>query len=215
MRQLPADKYNVAWFKLAEFVVRGEKERALGLYRLLIHSFDDKALASQLEGDLLLAFNDDGAVLKYEEAAYAYYKAERYIEAIAMFENLLSLKPYTQDYIKKVIILYREIGQEQKAITHIVHLACRYIELARIDDALELMQPDQYAAHELVALYIQVITQFLQEKKSKGSLYIIAERIARVLMEDADSQALQRFLSDVKERDTSLYEHICTSIKHH
>lgn len=214
MRQLPADKYNVAWFKLAEFVVRGEKERALGLYRLLIHSFDDKALAAQLEGDLLLAFNDESAVLRYEEAAYTYYKTERYVEAIAMFETLLNLKPYTENYIKKIVFLYQETGQEQKAYTHMVHLACKYVECARIDDALELlMQPNHYTPHELLALYIQVITRCIQEQKSKSSLMIITERITRIFMEETDPQILQRFLSDIKERDAELYEHICISIK--
>ena len=58
MKHLPSDKYNVAWFKLAECVARGEKEKALGVYRLLVHSLDEPAFIRQLEGDLLLAFKD-------------------------------------------------------------------------------------------------------------------------------------------------------------
>src|SRR3990172_10433854 len=77
MRQVPAEKYNIAWFKLAEFVARGEKERALGIYRLLIHSFDDKAFSYQLEGDLLSAFNDESARDKYLSAAQLYHKEGR------------------------------------------------------------------------------------------------------------------------------------------
>ena len=77
MRQVPSDKYNIAWFKLAEFVSRGEKERALGLYRLLTHSFDDRALTYQLEGDLLLSFNDDSAQDRYRKAAEEYRQSER------------------------------------------------------------------------------------------------------------------------------------------
>ena len=41
--------YSVAWFKLAEFVTRKEKERAFGVYRLLSHSIADRAFAAQLE----------------------------------------------------------------------------------------------------------------------------------------------------------------------
>ena len=72
MKQAVSNKYNIAWFKLADCVSRGEKERAFGVYRLLSHSLDDQALARQLEGDLLLAFQDDGAVDKYREAVNLY-----------------------------------------------------------------------------------------------------------------------------------------------
>ncbi len=58
MKQVPSGKYTIAWFKLAECVSRGEKERALGVYRLLSHSLDDSALVCQLEGDIFLSFND-------------------------------------------------------------------------------------------------------------------------------------------------------------
>ena len=58
MKQIPSDKYNVAWFTLAECVSRGEKVRAMSLYRLLVHSIKDGAFACQLKGDLLLAFRD-------------------------------------------------------------------------------------------------------------------------------------------------------------
>ena len=62
MRHVPSDKYNIAWFRLAECVSRGEKERALGVYRLLAHSFGDEAFAHQLMGDLLLSFDDAQAL---------------------------------------------------------------------------------------------------------------------------------------------------------
>ena len=114
MRQLPSDKYNVAWFKLAEFVARGEKERALGLYRLLAHSFDDEALAHQLEGDLLLAFNDDGAVKCYVDAAKYYQKAHRFVQAAAVYEHILSLQPRTEMHILTIIDLYKSIGIEDR-----------------------------------------------------------------------------------------------------
>ena len=52
----PSDKYTIAWFKLAECVAKGEKEKAFGVYRLLMHSLEDQAYAYQLEGDLLDAF---------------------------------------------------------------------------------------------------------------------------------------------------------------
>ena len=40
----------------SQCVARKEKERALGVYRLLSHSFDDLAFARQLEGDIFSFF---------------------------------------------------------------------------------------------------------------------------------------------------------------
>ena len=88
MRHVPNNKYTVAWFKLAEFVTRGEKERALGMYRLLMHSVNDVALALQLEGDLLCAFNDETAYEKYRAAAELYLQTARISEAAALYELL-------------------------------------------------------------------------------------------------------------------------------
>ena len=67
-------KFNVAWFKLAEFVGRKEKERALGVYRLLSHSLPDDAFAAQLRGRFLMAFYDEKAVDAYVKAARLYEK---------------------------------------------------------------------------------------------------------------------------------------------
>jgi predicted Zn-dependent protease len=73
MKQMQSDKYTIAWFKIAECVSRGEKERALGVYRLLSHSFNDNAVASQLEADINLAFNEqDQAVVLYRQAIDLY-----------------------------------------------------------------------------------------------------------------------------------------------
>src|SRR5437899_218534 len=92
MRYFPSDKYNVAWFKLAECVSRGEKERALGVYRLLAHSLNDSAFARQLQGDILLSFNDvAGAVEHYRTAATLYQQDERLLEAAAVYEHIVNL----------------------------------------------------------------------------------------------------------------------------
>ena len=102
MKYIQSEKYNLAWFRLAECVSRGERERAMGVYRLLSHSLGDDALAAQLKGDLLLCFNDELASKKYLEAANLYKKSQKTIEAIAVYEHLLLLEndqtdtnPYT------------------------------------------------------------------------------------------------------------------------
>ena len=92
MKHVSPDKYSIAWFKLAECVARGEQARAFGVYRLLSHSFEDKAFAHQLAGDLHLAFNDtEAAVAKYEQAAQIYKKDGRHSEAEAVYGHLATI----------------------------------------------------------------------------------------------------------------------------
>ncbi|HLB93814.1 MAG TPA: hypothetical protein VJJ81_01065 [Candidatus Babeliales bacterium] len=104
MKETVQNKRSLAWFKLTEFVIRGEKERALGIYRLLALSIDNKAFAQQLEGDLLLAFDDPVAEEKYLEAAQLYLEAQQPAIAIAIYEhliNLVLLLPEQQSEYKK------------------------------------------------------------------------------------------------------------------
>lgn len=114
MKQSVSQKYTVAWFKLAEFISRGEKERALGLYRLLSHSFEDYALAHQLAGDILLSFNDQEAIEKYKAAAELYKKNGRFLEAIALYEQILLLTDAVLELIPLLVELYSQIGNQGK-----------------------------------------------------------------------------------------------------
>ena len=115
MKEIPPDKYSVAWFKLAEFVGRGEKERALGLYRLLVHSFDDRAFAYQLEGDLLLSFRDAEAHDRYIQAARLYQEDGDMLKAAAIYEHLLFLEPGSMLYKKQLVSLYTALGLHERA----------------------------------------------------------------------------------------------------
>ena len=117
MKQVSSDKYNVAWFRLAECVARGEKERALGVYRLLAHSLDDPALIAQLEGDILWSFNDKQAREKYQEAAELYKRDKRALEAASIYEHLVSMTPESVEYIENLIELYDQLSLEAKVIS--------------------------------------------------------------------------------------------------
>lgn len=92
MRLLRSDSYNVAWFKLADFVSRGEKERALSVHKLLMHSVQDEAVPYQLEGDILLAFDDDAALDRYHVAANIYKKASKMKQAASVYEHVTFFK---------------------------------------------------------------------------------------------------------------------------
>ncbi|MCL4229526.1 hypothetical protein KJZ61_02430 [Candidatus Dependentiae bacterium] len=114
MRHFPSDKYNLAWFKLAECVTRGEKERALGVYRLLSHSIDDKAYALKLEGDILSSFNDSAANERYRAALLAYREQGRVQEAIGISEYLLSIDNHDMEILEQLLNLYKQTGSEKQ-----------------------------------------------------------------------------------------------------
>src|SRR5665213_2107866 len=94
MKQMQFNKHTIAWFKIAECVSRGEKERALGVYRLLSYSFNDNAVARQLEADIYCSFGEhDPAIALYRQAMDLYQKSNRFLEAAAVCEHLMALCP--------------------------------------------------------------------------------------------------------------------------
>ena len=84
---------NLAWFKLAELITRGEKEKVLNFYRLLSHSFTERAYALQVEGDILWAFQDPASLEKYEQAVFLYQREGKMAQAVSLCEHMLTLKP--------------------------------------------------------------------------------------------------------------------------
>lgn len=105
---------NIAWFRLAEFVKRREKERALSLYRLLSHSVQDRAVATQLQGDLLRAFEDERAYEAYYDALCLYEASARIQQALVLGEHiilyLIELKKYEQigSFIDQTPLLFQD-----------------------------------------------------------------------------------------------------------
>ena len=96
----------VAWYKLADLIARKEREKALSVFRLLSHSYEDKAFVLQVEADILLALDDEQATKRYEQAAYLYKKEKRFVHAVAVGEHLLTLQPDNFEQFCKVIDLY-------------------------------------------------------------------------------------------------------------
>jgi hypothetical protein len=120
MKQTHRDKHMIAWFKIAECVSRGEKERALGVYRLLSHSFNDKAVAQQLEADINLAFGESElAIPLYINAVEQYQKSQRFLEAAAVCEHLIALNADDSHIRREAIKLYNELHNTPKAYQHI------------------------------------------------------------------------------------------------
>lgn len=96
----------IAWFKLAELVSRKEKEKALNLYRLIAHSFSDKAYTLQVEGDILWSLEDRNALEKYSQAAYLYKKEKKLSYAAAIYEHIFTLTPTNFNNLKSLLLTY-------------------------------------------------------------------------------------------------------------
>lgn len=126
MKQTQSDKHTIAWFKIADCVSRGEKERALGVYRLLSHSFNDHAVSRQLEADIYLSFGEqDLAIPLYLQAIELYQKSERFLEAVAICEHLLTLNDADLMVRREAIKLYSMLGNISKIQEHM----CKSLDL--------------------------------------------------------------------------------------
>jgi len=140
MRHLPANKYNIAWFKLAECVSRGEKERALGVYRLLSHSLEDEAFVYQLEGDILLAFGDtSGAIQRYAHALQTYKRDERYVEAAAIVEHIFHITDEKLTYAHQLVVLYSQLCMHAKAWEYGIYVVRFHRVAGNFDEAIAML----------------------------------------------------------------------------
>ncbi|MGE0206506.1 MAG: hypothetical protein AB7R69_01525 [Candidatus Babeliales bacterium] len=215
MRQLPSDKYNVAWFKLAEFVSRGEKERALGLYRLLMHSFDDQALALQLEGDILLSFSDVAATERYEKAAFLYAQQGRFVEAMTILEHIIFLKPDALIALKKLLDLLdvqKDYIRVVELLERIAIIFCKQQMLQGVEEWLEFYQPF-LKVHDKAELYKKIVVELC--KHSSYGFEIRKLWLKKALdysLESADA-GIQKFLETLCVLDEDLYLFACDYIQ--
>jgi len=119
MKQTQFDKHTIAWFRIAECVSRGEKERALGVYRLLSHSFNDNAVARQLEADIHLSFGEQElAIPLYQQAMESYQKSQRFLEAVAVCEHLIAMHSADVIWRREAIKLYKMLDNTSKMQAH-------------------------------------------------------------------------------------------------
>ncbi|OGB84032.1 hypothetical protein A3F66_06695 [candidate division TM6 bacterium RIFCSPHIGHO2_12_FULL_32_22] len=105
MKQILKSDHSVAWFTLFQFISRGEKEKALNIYKLLSRSINDHALILQLKGDILVAFNDLEAQDLYLESIKLYIAQNRLSEAISIYEKLILISEKSE-YLTKLLNLY-------------------------------------------------------------------------------------------------------------
>lgn len=216
MRQVPADKYNVAWFKLAEFVARGEKERALGIYRLLVHSFNDRAFSYQLEGDLLWSFTDEQAIDRYITAAQLYKKEGRLAEAIGVYELLASIKPHNELFISTLFQLYQETANTQRLLATAEVLCEILLERNDLSAAQELIERCRtfVSDQSCLALYESYALSLVKNKHAaKIEVHKALEKVLVSALEETQSQQLHKFLTNLEGISSDYYQHACSLLK--
>jgi hypothetical protein len=134
------ERQNIAWFKLAEFVTRGEKERALSLFRLLTHSFADQAFIKKLEAEILASFDDEQAFSEYIQAAHLYRTKGQSVEAVSIYETLVIFQPDRSEYCEKIISLFNELGHKEKKVQYQKQLCFLFLAQERVDKAIAVFE---------------------------------------------------------------------------
>lgn len=210
MRQsVSMDKYSIAWFKLAEYVSRGEKERALGIYKLLSHSIEDQAFARQLEGDILWSFNDSGAAERYHEAAQLYKKDQRVLQAAALYEHLVALHPDSILYLTHLVDLYSSLQIKSKIIGHGKHLFQQLIRAGELESASDLITKCEAYVVDAVGWHETLFFALL--KKPSASEEICCFHLQKVL-DGLSNDALDNFLTHVKAKSERYYQWACAYV---
>lgn len=193
---------NVAWFKLAEFMRRGEKERALSLYRLLIHSISDEPFLKKLEADIWFLFSPKKSETYYHEAAHAYLKADKKMEALFIFELLAQRYPMIAQYYEQVIGLIDQLNDKEKKKNYQKKLYQVHLKNGQIEKGLvlfkeleeQLKDADIFAFHKLLVLEA-LKHKYAEQKVIKTSLLKALDGLVRT----GQKAELQQFLSIIEE----------------
>lgn len=214
MRRIPSDKYNIAWFKLAECVSRGEQERAFGVYRLLSHSIDDHALVQQLAGDLFLAFHDEQMALdKYERAADLYQRDERVQSAVAVYNHMLTIDSSLLVHRPYLARLYERLGTMQKkgqipSEGSPQRDAGFTAMLSEWDWSAAVEQIERTSPEERVGRYRSLIVAMLSHDKTPFDQARPHVRgVLDLLLAAGSTKELKQFFAELKAIDTESYDY--------
>ncbi len=206
-----SEKSSVAWFKLAEYVGRGERERALTLYRLLIHSLVDQAFVKKLEADLWLSFDALEAEQCYRTAAEMYAKANKYEEAFQIYQLLYNHYTFTIVDFERCVELAVIVGLKVKEQFFAQQLMSAFIEKASFDDARRLFFRYQncMTSEQCLNFYMTFIFKALQasyHETDKLREFVDATVISFKAKQDA--VGLENFLQRVAIINQGAYKSI-------
>jgi len=118
--QFVQEHCSIAWFKLAELIARKEKERALGIHRLLVHAIADDAYSLQLKGDLLYALYDkERALDAFQASVTAYAKTNRFEQAAFLSEQVLWMMGELYQWRVSAIMYFAELKLMSRLTYHV------------------------------------------------------------------------------------------------
>jgi tetratricopeptide (TPR) repeat protein len=207
MKMLSSGSHNIAWFKLAEFVSRGEKERALSVYKLLMHSVADQAFAHQLEGDILLAFDDASAVDRYHRAADVYKKQKDYQKAIAVYEHVASCKNDLKN-LQALLEIYDYLQDDRGLVNSFARFA--NLAVATKNIGLLINQLHAYAAKTTISvqaeLYAYTCLALLAHDPLNFSIKTYLQQTIELYCAVDNPHALDKFMAKLKVLHESFYE---------
>ena len=210
MKQTQFDKHTIAWFKIADCVSRGEKERALGVYRLLSHSFNDNAIARQLEADIYCSFGEiEQAVSLYQQAMESYHKSQRFLEAAAVGEHLITVRSDDMELRRTMVQLYISLCMVPKIRVHVHVLVELLAQKQQWYDIKNLIADCSNISDRggRAGIYSDIIvTAFGVGCPGDAIVQCIEQALDDVSHMD-NAQCLQGFLSSLQASSDQLYEH--------
>lgn len=210
MKQEPAQRQTIAWFKLADFIKRGEKERAVGVYNLLAHTIADNAFAKQLEGDLFLCFNPEQALVSYEMAAMLYLKQQRLANAIAIYEQLVFAFPANETMLIRLVELYQKCHHPTRIVLYLERFIAPMVQTHQeycLCAAIEQLAP-YIVASDVFALLQTLTTATITHHCSSAHL----NSLIQATLAHADKTQKQQFIKHIHTFD-SLNETLRQTIK--
>lgn len=212
MRTFASESYTIAWFKIADFVARGEKERALNVYRLLMHSVSDPALSYQLEGDILLAFDDDAAVDRYHVAANLYKKSGKIPQAISVYEHVALFKE-DEKILEALLDSYLTIHNISGFLESFSRLSKICLQQHKKDFMIQLLHRYTILVDDAVQalLHARFVRSLLLYDRQLVDLSSHIQHTLDLFLHTLGSNAmhgkdLQKFLSDLKSLHSQEFE---------
>ncbi len=196
-----AERQSIAWFKLSEFVARGEKERAMSLLRLLTHSFEDRAYSRKLAAEILASFDDTQAIEEYIQAAHLYRLQGDLIEAVSIYELLTLLEPEAPEYYEKVIVFFQELGNAEKVLSYQKQLCNLFLSKGRVDKAITLFESIELALdgiEKLSFLQMIVITALMHKYSQQVVITSYLKRALEGLLRFSQEAELTVFLAKLE-----------------
>ncbi len=171
-----------------------------------MHSVSDQAFAHQLEGDILLAFDDAAAIDRYHNAAQIYKKQKNYQKAVAVYEHVAS---WTEDLnnLQALIDLY----EHMQDYVHMIDAFARFANLAakHNDIGLLINRLHSYAAITSIAvqadLYGYTCFALLAYDRLNFSLKTYLHETLELYMQVQNAHALDKFMAKLKVLDEEFY----------